>query len=82
MQMEGRALRSDSCYFEGEKIWNLIFYRNLARSSCRSSEVSVWKSHLQETAKLNAYADVKLAVPVSELEPRNWWNRREQAEYR
>jgi hypothetical protein len=54
----------------------------MAGSSCRSSEVSVGKSHLQEKAKLNAYADVKLAVPVSELEPRNWWNRREQAEYR
>jgi hypothetical protein len=38
----------------------------MAGSSCRSSEVSVGKSHLQEKAKLNAYADVKLAVPVSD----------------
>jgi hypothetical protein len=82
MQMEGGALHSDSCCFEGEKIWNLIFCRSMAGSSCQSSEVSLRKSHLQETAKLNAYADVKPAVPVSELELRNWWNRREPAEYR
>ena len=82
MQMEGGALHSDGCCFEGEKIWNLIFCRNLAGSSCRGSLVSVGKSHLQETAKLNAYADVKPAVPVSELELRNWWNLREQAEHR
>jgi len=54
--------------------------RNLAGSSCRGSEASAGKSHLQETAELNAYADVKPAVPISELEPRNWWNLREQAE--
>jgi hypothetical protein len=82
MQMEGRALHSDCCCFEGEKIWNLIFFRNMTVSNYQSSEVSVGKSHLQETAELNAYADVKPAVPISKLELRNWWNRREPAEYR
>ena len=52
--------------------------RNLAGSSCRGSEASAGKSHLQETAEVNAYADVKPSVPVSELELRNWWNLREQ----
>jgi len=54
--------------------------RNLAGSSCRGSEVSAGKSHLQEIAKFNAFANVKSAGRLSALGLKNWWNLIEQEE--
>ena len=54
--------------------------RNLAGSSCRGSEVSAGKSHLQEISKLNAFANVKSAGRLSVLGLKNWWNLIEQGE--
>jgi hypothetical protein len=74
-----QALPSDSCCSEGEKIWKLICVE-IWLDRVVGALKRLQGSHTCKRAELNAYADVKPAVPVPELELRNWWNLREQAE--